>query len=70
MNTKEKPCTGWRPAQGTNRESSCPDTTPKTPINQLFESSRIRSAIDICADISSLTLMAYLLARLIAGGVQ
>lgn len=34
MNTKEKPCTGWGPAQGINRESGLMHTTPNTPKNQ------------------------------------
>lgn len=62
MNTKEKPCTGWGPAQGANRESGLIDPTPNAPKNQSFESSRIRSAIDIAADVSSLIALSYLLA--------
>jgi len=68
MNTKEKPCTGWGPAQGKNRESGLMHTTPNTPKNQQFENSKLRSAIDIAADVSSLTLLAYLLAHVMAWG--
>lgn len=68
MQGNEKPRAWGNRQRGTNRESSCPDTTPKPFKNQLFESSKLRFAIDICADISSLTLLAYLLSRVL--GVQ
>lgn len=62
MNSKEKPRTGWGPAQGTNRESGLIDPTPNAPKNQQFENSKLRSAIDIAADVSSLIALTYLLA--------
>ena len=68
MQETEKPRAWGNRQRGGNGESDLINPTKNAPKNQSFESSRIRSAIDICADVSSLTLLAYLLAHVMAWG--
>ena len=62
MQGNEKPRAWGNRQRGANRESGLMHTTPNTPKNQQFENSKLRSAIDIAADVSSLIALSYLLA--------